>query len=179
LFLRVVENCRKVGYNFPKRLRETSKGRNTMNAKTKQDLQDVENFLLRSRTNDFLKRIETARDTQLKAIAKQKVQKLGKELTATGKRVPIREFLREYLLENPCLRCGNPNLMVLEFDHRNREEKSFSIADAVNQGIGLDEVKNELTKCDVLCANCHAIKTHMENDSWRYKTEALKFSGQL
>ena len=151
----------------------------TMKEINAKSVKAAEALLLQSRTNDFLKRIETARDTQLKAIAKQKVQKLGKELTATGKRVPIREFLREYLLENPCMRCGNPNLMVLEFDHRNREEKSFSIADAVNQGIGLDEVKNELTKCDVLCANCHAIKTHMENDSWRYKTEALKFSGQL
>jgi len=150
-----------------------------MNAKTKQDLQDVENFLLRSRTNDFLKRIETARDTQLKAIAKQKVQKLGKELTATGKRVPIREFIREYLLENPCMRCGNSNLMVLEFDHRNREEKSFSISDAITRGVELEDLKAELLKCDVLCSNCHAIKTHMENNSWRYKTELLKFSGQL
>ena len=147
----------------------------TMQEINAESIRAVDLILARARKAEFLERIETTKKKQLK----QKAQRLGKELTATGKRVPIREFLREYLLENPCMRCGNPNLMVLEFDHRNREEKSFSIADAVNQGIGLDEVKNELTKCDVLCANCHAIKTHMENDSWRYKTEALKFSGQL
>jgi len=146
-----------------------------MNAKTKQDLQDVENFLLRSRTNDFLKRIETARDQQLKT----KKRKISKELNATGKVIPLKEYLREYLLKNPCMRCGNSNLMVLELDHRNREEKSFAVAEGITLGVELEELKAEIAKCDVLCSNCHAIKTHMENDSWRYKAEALKFSGQL
>jgi hypothetical protein len=147
----------------------------TMKEINARSVKAAEAMLLEARTNDFLKRIETVRDRQLK----QKKQKLGKELTATGKKVSVREFLREYLLQNPCVSCGNSNLMVLEFDHRSREEKSFSISEAVNNGVSLEDIKNELSKCSVLCANCHAIKTHMENNSWRYKTELLRFSGQL
>lgn len=31
----------------------------------------------------------------------------------------------------------------------------FNISDAVNKGFGLDRIKKEISKCIVLCANCH------------------------
>ena len=30
-------------------------------------------------------------------------------------------------------------------------------------------VSEEINKCDILCANCHKIKTHRENNSWRHQ----------
>ena len=34
----------------------------------------------------------------------------------------------------------------------------FNIGDAVRDGISLDRIKQEIKKCIVLCANCHAIR---------------------
>lgn len=51
-----------------------------------------------------------------------------------------------------CVECGS--LDRLEFNHRNRNEKSFSLS-----GAGLDKswaaILVELDKCDLLCYTCH------------------------
>lgn len=58
-----------------------------------------------------------------------------------------------------CIKCGYDKcLWALQFDHRNPEEKLTEIAKLVMQRrlqIALEEIK----KCDLLCANCHAEKT--------------------
>lgn len=53
-----------------------------------------------------------------------------------------------------CVGCGyNTYRGALEFHHRNPEEKSFSIG-KVRKSI--DEMREEIKKCDLLCSNCHA-----------------------
>jgi hypothetical protein len=61
-----------------------------------------------------------------------------------------------------CERCGYSRVTaVLEFHHRDRRTKEFSIA---HDGIprSWERVKNELQKCALLCANCHR-ETHGES----------------
>ena len=53
-----------------------------------------------------------------------------------------------------CGYCQHPK--ALEFHHRNPSEKSFNISCAVT-GLGIVKLLHEMSKCDVLCANCHAI----------------------
>lgn len=55
-----------------------------------------------------------------------------------------------------CERCGyDKNLGALDFHHRDPNEKEFQI-DLRRLGNGnLDKLKQELDKCDLLCANCH------------------------
>lgn len=75
----------------------------------------------------------------------------------------IKEFKRrcvEYL-GGKCLECGyHKCYMALDFHHRNPEEKDFKIAEAISKRFD-DEIKRELDKCDLLCANCHR-ETHSE-----------------
>jgi hypothetical protein len=58
-----------------------------------------------------------------------------------------------------CIRCGyNKCLWALQFDHRNSEEKLTDVSKLIAQrrlNLALEEIK----KCDMLCANCHAEKT--------------------
>jgi len=69
------------------------------------------------------------------------------------------EWLRD-LRRIPCMDCGGafpPH--VMDFDHRDRSTKSFNIAGGSilrNRGAVLEEVM----KCDVVCANCHRLRTH-------------------
>jgi hypothetical protein len=39
----------------------------------------------------------------------------------------------------------------LEFHHRNRETKEFTIAQARQSSISIDRIEAEIAKCDVLC----------------------------
>lgn len=54
-----------------------------------------------------------------------------------------------------CSICGyNKCVEALEFHHRDNLEKKFSIANARFKKFN-EKTKEELDKCDVLCANCH------------------------
>ena len=53
-----------------------------------------------------------------------------------------------------CYRCGyNKCITSLHFHHRNREEKEFLISSFGSSSF--HKLKNELDKCDLVCANCH------------------------
>jgi len=77
------------------------------------------------------------------------------------------KWVADYLKTHPCVKCGEANILRLEFDHIDRADKEHTIGRIMNRG--LDKLKAEVAKCQVLCANCHAEKTHRENKSWRLK----------
>jgi hypothetical protein len=64
----------------------------------------------------------------------------------------------EYLADNSCISCGESDPIVLEFDHRERTEKIENISNLVLHS-SWERIKNEIEKCDVLCANCHRRKS--------------------
>lgn len=47
---------------------------------------------------------------------------------------------------------------VLEFDHRPDEDKKFNISDGMVVGT-MEDLISEIAKCDIVCANCHRIRT--------------------
>jgi 5-methylcytosine-specific restriction endonuclease McrA len=85
-------------------------------------------------------------------------------------RMPIKEWLFEYLCSHPCVDCGEVNVLTLEFDHVNSKSKLFSIARAfIGSAKTLTDVQNEVAKCVVRCSNCHTKKTAEEQQSWKYQ----------
>jgi hypothetical protein len=77
-----------------------------------------------------------------------------------------RAWLLIYLRERPCVDRGNDDVRVLEFDHRDGATKLGAIAILAGQGIGLARVKAEVEQCDVRCANCHRVRTHVQRGWW-------------
>ena len=61
-----------------------------------------------------------------------------------------------YLSENPCVDCSEADIVVLQFDHL--YDKKFNVAQMVFSH-GLEKLQEEVTKCEVRCANCHTRKT--------------------
>ena len=60
----------------------------------------------------------------------------------------------------PCSDCGQRfPLCVMDFDHV-RGNKLFSLGHANGKGITEEMVYAEIAKCDLVCANCHRIRTH-------------------
>ncbi len=64
----------------------------------------------------------------------------------------------EYLSRNPCIKCGESDPVVLEFDHRKTDQKIESISNLILNS-SWKRIETEIEKCDVLCANCHRRKT--------------------
>jgi len=54
-----------------------------------------------------------------------------------------------------CQRCNFDDVRALDFHHRDPTKKKFHVSLAVKQGMALERLKEEMAKCDVLCANCH------------------------
>jgi hypothetical protein len=63
----------------------------------------------------------------------------------------------EYLTSHPCIDCGNNNILVLDFDHK--QDKTMNISDMIAGGYIWKSIEKEIAKCDIRCANCHRIKT--------------------
>ena len=61
-----------------------------------------------------------------------------------------------------CIACGwfDPDLLeALEFDHIERESKFMEISTMVIRTYNIDKIKQEIDKCQLLCANCHKLRT--------------------
>ena len=69
-----------------------------------------------------------------------------------------KERIWQYLLEHPCVDCGNADPRVLEFDHV-RGEKKYNISELQYKRVSWEVVLAEIEKCEIRCANCHRIKT--------------------
>lgn len=65
-------------------------------------------------------------------------------------------WLFEYFQTHSCVDCGESDPLVLEFDHL--ADKRFDVAVGMRRKPWAD-VLAEIAKCDVVCANCHRIRT--------------------
>ncbi|KKL03712.1 hypothetical protein LCGC14_2623380 [marine sediment metagenome] len=61
-----------------------------------------------------------------------------------------------YKMTHPCRDCGEGDPRVLDFDHVHGN-KSFQLQEAKQKP--LTEILMEIQKCDVVCANCHRLRT--------------------
>jgi len=80
-----------------------------------------------------------------------------------NKRAQIRDWLRGYK-NVPCADCGNkypPTCM--DFDHRDPSQKEFNLgSEAIREMYSLEKLQAEIDKCDIVCANCHRIRTAIQ-----------------
>ena len=58
-----------------------------------------------------------------------------------------------------CTDCGyNKDWRILQFDHV-RGEKVADVCKLLNKSISLEKIKDEIAKCEIVCPNCHWIRT--------------------
>ena len=70
----------------------------------------------------------------------------------------IKKRLAEIKEKSRCFDCGVSNHIVLDFDHL--RDKKYNISRMVHDGFSWKAIKKEIEKCQVVCANCHRIRTH-------------------
>lgn len=73
------------------------------------------------------------------------------------RRQETRQKIVEIKAASGCMRCGMKHPACLQFHHRNPEEKVFGINRFITKIRSFEKILAEIAKCDILCANCHAI----------------------
>lgn len=94
-------------------------------------------------------------------------------------RVSAQEFLAHYLLSHPCVDCGETDVRVLDFDHREGVKKTAMVTRLAANGFGRARLEAEIAMCDVRCRNCHARVTYQRaNNSWRQRWALKQLNGE-
>lgn len=76
-----------------------------------------------------------------------------------SQRLSLRKLIFDFKAV-PCMDCGQRYpTYVMQFDHVSGN-KEFDIANAVSNGLSTKKVIEEINKCEIVCANCHSIRTH-------------------
>ena len=68
-----------------------------------------------------------------------------------------REFIWSYLSDKACADCGETDTVVLQFDHQ--RDKVYNVSEMAGRTCSLEKVSEEMGKCEIVCANCHARRT--------------------
>jgi hypothetical protein len=73
-------------------------------------------------------------------------------------REQLQIWVVEYLMEHPCVDCGETDPVVLDFDHV-RGDKVENVAHMVDKAYCKSTIETEIAKCEVRCSNCHRRRT--------------------
>lgn len=102
------------------------------------------------------------RDVEKQRAAKRRYYERNRDVYRAKNRRK-RERLRAILREHkswPCQDCGCVfPFYVMDFDHREGEEKTAQVAMLVST-MSLKRLLDEIAKCDLVCANCHRVRTY-------------------
>lgn len=77
------------------------------------------------------------------------------------------KFLDEYMSDKSCEICGINDPRVLEFDHLDRATKKDNVSDLIHKICSITTILDEISKCRILCANCHRIYTREQRNYYR------------
>ena len=85
-------------------------------------------------------------------------QKIKSDVRQTERRTKARQYIQKYKTEhNVCADCKESYpYWILEFDHI--RDKDFTIGKQGREK-DIETLKNEIAKCEIVCANCHKNRT--------------------
>jgi len=92
-------------------------------------------------------------------------QAVGCNRERRHKRYALIKILKE---SKPCTDCGKSfPYFVMDFDHRDPSLKVNDVSTLVKTYVPWDRVLEEVTKCDLVCANCHRLRTYKGQTCYR------------
>lgn len=76
------------------------------------------------------------------------------------KRAEKWSLVQSIKMQRGCADCGyNRNGVALQFDHMDGFDKKNTVSNLIRSDYGWETIMAEIDKCEVVCANCHAIRT--------------------
>lgn len=89
------------------------------------------------------------------------------------RRARLREWLAEYKRDaGGCRRCDASDPRAIDFHHPDPDEKERAVNEMVTMGYSKTDIRAEVERCRLLCANCHAREHY--GDAPRSGSDATK-----
>lgn len=105
-------------------------------------------------------RIEEARRMREWRAKGGAAARAAKLLAQRSRRARAFEYVTSLKEGKPCADCGQVFPPVcMDFDHV-RGVKYLSVGQMAACGYGVGRLDDEIAKCELVCANCHRIRTH-------------------
>lgn len=83
----------------------------------------------------------------------------GRWLDESPKAKSLKVWMNE-IKSNPCSDCGNCfDVCCMDFDHRDGTVKAYNVGSMFAHHYSRELIETEIAKCDLVCANCHRIRT--------------------
>ena len=84
----------------------------------------------------------------------------SEKLSIAKQKAYLAQYLRDLKTKTPCIDCGiNYPYYVMDFDHV-RGVKQANVMELVST-LSKKRIDLEIAKCEIVCSNCHRIRTHM------------------
>lgn len=90
-----------------------------------------------------------------------------------------------------CAKCGDSRSYVLDFHHIDPSQKDANISRLLSSNASLTNIKEEISKCVILCANCHrefhflekqkhiSLQEYLQNINFNYSKSLVSPSDEL
>lgn len=105
-----------------------------------------------------LGKTEKQRLAQIVAVKKYREKNRERFRLYARKNFEARRAFVNSLKDNPCMDCNQKfPAACMEFDHRPGTQKHAAVSSLTNSS--LETLQKEIDKCDLVCANCHRIRT--------------------
>jgi hypothetical protein len=105
---------------------------------------------------------EVCRKAHTEYVKSRRKPAKGKSVTRIKGRIAI---IEEKLRRGSCMDCGlevtRDNYICFDFDHRDPAEKSFAVSQK-SRDVSEAVLNAEFAKCDLVCSNCHRLRTHLQ-----------------
>ena len=108
--------------------------------------------------NDPIKSAEYKHKWYLENIVESKKRAYLYQIVARRRNF---DLVNKIKIERGCKDCGLKDPRCLDFDHLPGYTKKNTITALSNMGLSIKSLMEEINKCEVRCANCHRIITHV------------------
>lgn len=97
-----------------------------------------------------------------KASRKEKIRSRNLEAIQRNKT----NFI-EFMQDKHCIDCGFNDWRILQFDHVSGTKRN-EISTMVTTAYSWQSILQEIDKCEIVCPNCHHIRTGTTFKFWRF-----------
>src|ERR1700676_208738 len=113
---------------------------------------------------DYMKRYRAENRERLlaygRAYAQTPERRAGENRRNTAKRAALRAWC-DSLKTAPCTDCGRCYIpYVMDWDHLPRSCKATAVGKMAADKWSRESILAEITKCELVCANCHRLRTY-------------------
>ena len=79
------------------------------------------------------------------------------------------------LKDKPCTDCKKKYPpYVMDFDHINKDNKIANVSYLKRHRVAFDKILKEVDKCELVCANCHRIRSYKRQSKYTHYGKNLK-----